>query len=135
MSFEQFNRNEAMGDILFFIRYVPKGALNVAKYGLCGALLGFMSSYLFSESLKKFAAENPDAVNLDGQHVRDEEQFLKFSRNSNFTKDTPPISEMIPIYSTAVGACAGAFFGLNKSCTEFSSKLSADRELRRLDIV
>jgi len=114
--------NKRTADFLFLIRYMPRVALNTVKYG-------------FSEALKRFAAENPEVVNLDGQHVPDDEQFLKFSRHSAFTKHTPPMSEIIPIYSAIVGGCAGAFFGLNKSYMEFSEKRSEDRELRRLDMV
>ncbi|KTD67886.1 hypothetical protein Lste_1044 [Legionella steelei] len=127
--------NKRTADFLFLIRYMPRVALNTVKYGFYGALFGFGSSFLFSEALKRFAAENPEVVNLDGQHVPDDEQFLKFSRHSAFTKHTPPMSEMIPIYSAIVGGCAGAFFGLNKSYMEFSEKRLEDRELRRLDMV
>ncbi|MCW8418982.1 hypothetical protein OQJ18_02800 [Fluoribacter dumoffii] len=135
MFIDEVRGKVTIADILFGIRYLPHAAVTTAKYSLYGACVGFLGTYLFSESLKKFAAENPEAVNLDGKHVQDDEQFLKFSRHSQFSHYTPPISEMIPIYSTGLGACAGAFFGLSKSCSEFSVKLKADRELRRLDMV
>lgn len=134
MSIERNENISLLNNALFLIQYVNFSAVTCLKYTLCGAVLGYGSGLLLTESLTKFAIENPDAVNLDGgNHVPDHEQYLSFSRDSQFNKVTPPISEVLPLYSTALGAGAGLLFGLNKTYTEFSEKFKNERELNRLD--
>jgi hypothetical protein len=127
--------SDLMADLLFTVRYASKSLYTIAQYSLLGAAIGFGGSYLFAQSLNKFAEENHEAVDFTDQYVANEEQYLQFSRNQHFNKEKKPISEFIPYYSAAVGAGALGFFALHKVSRDYSSQLQNEREVRKLDIV
>lgn len=126
--------NELINDLWFTVNYVPRALGKGFKYCVYGAVIGFASNFLFQEGLKQFAQDNHDSVDLTNQYVADDEQFLKLSRGVN-NQITPPISDFLPIYSSLVGAGAGALFALYKVRNEYNEELSEDRQLRKMNIV
>ncbi|KTD47551.1 hypothetical protein [Legionella quateirensis] len=122
-------------DLLFTVRYVPKVIKHTVQYGLLGAILGFGTAFACKNSIVQFAQEKHDAVDLVDGYVPDAEEFLHFSRNRHVNRITPAISEFIPIYSSIIGAGAGALFALSKVSSDFSVQLKQDREDRRLDVL
>ncbi|MCL9684484.1 hypothetical protein [Legionella maioricensis] len=130
-----FFSHETGDDLLFTVRYMPKILTTTIKYGFYGALLGLGASYVFAESLNRYAEQNHDGVDLTDSYVANDEAFMKFSRNKHFNKRTPPISEFLPVYGAIVGAGAGALFSLSKVANDFSKQLNEDREMRRLNMV
>ncbi|CEG55639.1 hypothetical protein [Legionella fallonii] len=130
-----FSTRNALDDLLFTIRYAPKAAAKTIAYALCGATLGYGISYTCTESLKHFAEDHHDEVDLTDSYVRDDEQFLHVSRDQRFNQVTPPISDFIPYYAAIVGAGAGTLFAVSKVTCEFKEQLEEDRARRTLDLV
>ncbi|WP_133126750.1 hypothetical protein [Legionella nagasakiensis] len=123
-----------LSDVLFFVRYVPEAMACTVKHAAIGALLGWGISYACSSSLQAFAAQHHDAVDITRNHVPDGEQFLGMSRQAQFNKVTPPISDILPFYASGVGACAGFFYGLNKKYREYPERLRQERESREASL-
>ncbi|AHE66390.1 hypothetical protein Loa_00822 [Legionella oakridgensis ATCC 33761 = DSM 21215] len=126
--------DDYLSDVLFFVRYVPEALAGAVKHAAIGALLGWGTSYVCWSGLQAFAAEHHDAVDLTGNHVAEGEQFLRMSRQPQFNKVTPPISDILPVYTSGVGACAGFFYGLNKKCREYPERLRQERESREASL-
>ena len=125
---------ELFNDLWFTIKYVPLALGRGFKYCIYGALIGFASSFLLKESLKTYARENHDYVDILDKYVPDEEEYFKFNRGPD-NKVTPPISNFLPIYGSLIGAGAGAFFALHRAKIEFHQELQQERQTRILDMV
>ncbi|MBL7480079.1 hypothetical protein [Legionella bononiensis] len=130
-----YTTSDLYNDLLFTVRYLPKVVKNTVQYGLLGAILGYGAAFVCKRSLTQFAQEQHEAVDLVDGYVPDEEEFLHFSRNRYVNRVTPPISEFVPIYSSIIGAGAGALFALSKVSSDYSVQLKQDREERRLDVM
>lgn len=127
---KQTSYAEYLNDLLFIIRYPPKAMPKLIKYAFCGAIIGYTVAYLRPHQLSNFAKQHHDAVDITGEYVADENQFLHASRDVKFNQVTTPISTILPGYAAAIGAGAGFFAGILRSRHEMYQQLEADRELR-----
>lgn len=129
------NHQDRLGDVLFVLRYASKSSLTILKYGLYGAISGWVTCYLFQEAVEKFAEENHSVIDESGNYVAEDKKFLHFSRTSEFNRATPSITEALPYYTALVGATAGTLFATNSVVSQYSAQLNEDRITRRLNIV
>jgi hypothetical protein len=122
-----------LSDLVFVIRYLPWLTMKGVKCGIGGAVVGIATGWLFSEGLTRFAANNHESIDPDGDYVPDGEEFLHFSRDPHFSKVEEPISTALPGYAAFIGGGAGFFYGLQKGAREIMSAVDSRRDHRVSD--
>lgn len=110
-------------DFLFILRCLAQNLPDLIKYTLIGAATGYVTAYLCSSDLNRFAREHHHAIDPSDRYVDDEVQFLHASRDSKFNKITPPISHALPFYVTGLGASSGFIYGLFSSYNKLRQQL------------
>jgi hypothetical protein len=121
--------SELWADIRFFLNYLPEATATIVTYGFLGAAVGYGLSKTSPDELRKFAAKHHDAVDVTDGYVKEEDEFMHFNRG--FTnRRTPSVNEILPVYSSAIGACAGVLFGAFRAKKKFVEKLHAERDER-----